>query len=132
MPDAPTDFRARDAAPFSPEERLSIDLGAQDSARSRLVGRRFLSLYGPLGAGVEYIAADRLTAPQGAVVSLLGDAEAGAPATAGRPPASPAPAGTPLASLEMKAALEGNGAQAPLGSARRSALPLPLIYRDAV
>ncbi len=76
----PMDFRARDRAPLTPpmtpEEWLSIDQAAQDCARARLVGRRVLSLFGPLGAGIEHVEAGRLGPIRGAVVSLSGD-EAG-------------------------------------------------------
>lgn len=75
----PTDFRSRDAAPLSPEEWRAIDSAVLDTARGLLVGRRVLSLYGPVGPGVEHVESDRLAAPRGAIVSMEGDEDDEAP-----------------------------------------------------
>jgi uncharacterized linocin/CFP29 family protein len=46
-----TDLYMRDAAPLTTEEWERIDKVVIDIARRTLVGRRFISLYGPVGAG---------------------------------------------------------------------------------
>lgn len=52
------DYLARESAPFSAEMWAGIDAAVVGSARKHLVCRRFLSLYGPLGAGVSTVAVD--------------------------------------------------------------------------
>lgn len=52
------EFLLRDDAPFSPEQWGSIDEAVVRTARQILIGRRFLHIYGPLGAGVQSIAVD--------------------------------------------------------------------------
>ncbi len=56
------DFLSRNSAPFSEELWVSVDSAVVDTAKKALVGRRFLSLYGPLGAGALSVPVDDLNA----------------------------------------------------------------------
>jgi len=49
------DLRMRDDAPLSTQEWHAIDDVAVQVARGSLIGRRFVRLYGPLGAGVQAV-----------------------------------------------------------------------------
>jgi len=55
------DFLARGTVDFSDDFWKEIDATVVDTVRKNLVGRRFLSLYGPLGAGVTSINIDDVT-----------------------------------------------------------------------
>jgi len=50
-----SDYLMRDAAPFSAEEWQKVDETVVHVARQYLVGRRFIKLVGPLGAGTEVV-----------------------------------------------------------------------------
>ena len=50
-----SDYLMRDAAPLSDEEWERLDKVVVDTARQFLVGRRFIKLVGPLGAGTEIV-----------------------------------------------------------------------------
>ena len=50
-----SDYLMRDAAPLSDEEWERLDKMVVDTARQYLVGRRFIKLVGPLGAGTEIV-----------------------------------------------------------------------------
>ena len=50
-----SDYLMRDDAPFSDEEWEKLDELVVDVARKLLVGRRFIQLTGPLGAGVQSV-----------------------------------------------------------------------------
>lgn len=52
------DYLAREGAPLSSEMWEKIDAAVIDNAKKHLVCRRFLSLYGPLGAGTYAVAVD--------------------------------------------------------------------------
>lgn len=52
------DYLARESAPISPEMWAQIDNAVIDAAKKHLVCRRFLDLFGPLGAGVSQISVD--------------------------------------------------------------------------
>ena len=52
------DYLARGSAPFTPEVWADIDAAVIDTAKRHMVCRRFLSLYGPLGAGVSTVNVD--------------------------------------------------------------------------
>lgn len=56
------DYLSRGSAPFSEELWARIDETVVDAAKRALTGRRFLSLYGPLGAGVLSVPVDDLNA----------------------------------------------------------------------
>ena len=53
------DFLARDASPFEEDFWKGIDKAVVEAASRTLVGRRFLSVYGPLGSGTISIQYDR-------------------------------------------------------------------------
>ena len=52
------DYLARESAPFTPDIWKQIDQTVIETAKKHLVCRRFLSLFGPLGAGVSTVAVD--------------------------------------------------------------------------
>ena len=52
------DFLARDGAPISADLWKQIDDTVVENARQHMVCRRFISLYGPLGAGVSSVPVD--------------------------------------------------------------------------
>ncbi|MDL2236752.1 bacteriocin family protein [Christensenellaceae bacterium OttesenSCG-928-K19] len=52
------DYLSRESAPYSEELWKSIDTAVVDTAKRILVGRRFLSLFGPLGPGVTTLNVD--------------------------------------------------------------------------
>ncbi|BDF57247.1 bacteriocin [Christensenellaceae bacterium] len=52
------DYLSRESAPFSEDLWEEIDKAVVDSARRILVGRRFLTIFGPLGAGAQNINID--------------------------------------------------------------------------
>lgn len=56
------DFLSKGSAPFSEELWSKIDSAVVETAKRALVGRRFLSLYGPLGSGVLSVPVDDLNA----------------------------------------------------------------------
>jgi uncharacterized linocin/CFP29 family protein len=56
------DFLSRGSAPFSEELWAGIDGAVVDTAKKALIGRRFLSLYGPLGSGALSVPVDDLNA----------------------------------------------------------------------
>lgn len=68
-------FLMRDQAPLSPQQWQVLDDTVVRVARAALVGRRFVSIFGPLGAGVQAVPDDRLSGGDHATVDLLGDAQ---------------------------------------------------------
>jgi uncharacterized linocin/CFP29 family protein len=54
-----TDFLMREDAPLTSEEWQKLDLLVVEAAHHNLTARRFVSLYGPLGAGVQIVPVDR-------------------------------------------------------------------------
>lgn len=52
------DYLSRESAPFTEELWQEIDDAVVESARRNLVGRRFLTVFGPLGAGAQSIHID--------------------------------------------------------------------------
>lgn len=69
------DFLQRDQAPLTNSQWSALDAAAVSTARSSLVGRRFLSLVGPFGPGVEALPSDALSGTGTGVVDLLGNDE---------------------------------------------------------
>lgn len=55
------DFLSRDGAPISAELWREIDDAVVSTAKKILTGRRFISIYGPLGAGVQSINVDNVS-----------------------------------------------------------------------
>lgn len=69
------DYLMRDQAPLSPEQWEQIDRTVVEVARQFLVGRRFIPVYGPLGAGMQAIISNVFGGIGDATVDILGDAE---------------------------------------------------------
>jgi uncharacterized linocin/CFP29 family protein len=69
------DFLSREGAPISAELWAKIDEQVTSMAKKVLVGRRFLQIYGPLGAGVQSINIDdtrELAEAEGDLVQIKG------------------------------------------------------------
>ena len=66
------DFLARDDAPLTPEQWATLDLVVTETAKRFLVGRRFIPLYGPLGAGLPAVPMTRLKVESGQPIADLG------------------------------------------------------------
>ena len=69
------DYLMRGSAPLTPQQWQVLDDAVVNTARSQLVGRRFLSLVGPFGAGLQAIPDDRLSGGGGGHIDLLGQNE---------------------------------------------------------
>lgn len=63
----------RHESPLTPEEWDRIDQVIVQVAKSRLVGRRLISVFGPLGAGIQVYHQDTFTGADTGGVSLLGE-----------------------------------------------------------
>ena len=71
------DYLQRDQAPLSDGQWTILEQAAVTTAGSMLVGRRFLTLVGPFGPGVEAVPNDVLAGTPTGQIDLLGDAEPG-------------------------------------------------------
>jgi uncharacterized linocin/CFP29 family protein len=69
------DYLLRAQAPLSTDEWAAVDQTVVRTAQSVLVGRRFISLVGPFGPGVEALPNDILTGGGAGQVDLLGENE---------------------------------------------------------
>jgi uncharacterized linocin/CFP29 family protein len=69
------DFLDRSSAPLTEEEWSRIDAAVIEAARSMLVGRRVLSILGPLGAGVYSIPYSVFSGKMQAGVDMIGEKE---------------------------------------------------------
>ncbi len=69
------DYLMRGSAPLTPEQWAVLDTTVVNTARSQLAGRRFLSLVGPFGAGLQALPDDRLAGGGGGHIDLLGQGE---------------------------------------------------------
>jgi uncharacterized linocin/CFP29 family protein len=78
------DYLQRDQAPFGPAEWAAIDQTIVRTAQSMLVGRRFISLVGPFGPGIEALPNDVLEGAGQGAIDLLGNEEGEALTTARR------------------------------------------------
>lgn len=67
------DFLLRDDAPFSDELWKRIDDTVVNKAREQLVGRKFIPVYGPLGAGIQNINMDIFSLGNDTVISSNGE-----------------------------------------------------------
>ncbi|MHB1001592.1 MAG: family 1 encapsulin nanocompartment shell protein [Armatimonadota bacterium] len=65
----------RQDAPLTPEEWNQIDQTVNRVAKSRLVGRRFIEVFGPLGAGVQFYHQDIFAGADTGGISMLGEEE---------------------------------------------------------
>jgi uncharacterized linocin/CFP29 family protein len=66
------DYLQRDQAPVSAEQWRALDRAVVDTARGALIGRRILSLVGPLGGGVEVLPNDVIGGTGAGQVDLVG------------------------------------------------------------
>ncbi len=69
------DFLLRDDAPLNAHEWSELDQTVQRTLASQVVARRFLPLYGPLGAGVQVIPVDRTPSFASGDVDMVGQAD---------------------------------------------------------
>jgi uncharacterized linocin/CFP29 family protein len=68
-------YLLRSQAPLSAEEWQALDQAVVQVARRTLVARRFLTLFGPLGAGIQHVVVDRFVATEAARIALVGSEE---------------------------------------------------------
>ncbi len=68
------DYLQRAQSPLNADQWRALDQMVVQTAQAILVGRRFLTLTGPFGLGVEALPTDTLTGTTTAQVDLLGDA----------------------------------------------------------
>jgi uncharacterized linocin/CFP29 family protein len=78
------DYLMRDAVPLTPDQWQRIDEIVIKVARETLVGRRFLALYGPLGAGHHGVALDAVSGISPASVDTAGTSPGGLIRASGR------------------------------------------------
>lgn len=71
------DFLNRQSSPLSDEQWKAFEDAIVKTAREQLVGRRFMTLVGPLGAGVQHINIDSLSGEFEADLDLEGETESG-------------------------------------------------------
>lgn len=71
------EFLDRESAPLSEEQWAALDQAVTEAATRALVGRRFIHLFGPLGAGVQTVGLDKFDGAHMGVVDLTGDTECG-------------------------------------------------------
>lgn len=83
MPDT-SNFLTHEHLPLSAERWRELNMAVVEVARRRLVGRRFLDLYGPLGAGVQSVHNDVFTGTERAAIGVLGEEPIAPVRTAGR------------------------------------------------
>lgn len=68
-------FLEHEESPLSSEEWSRLNETVIQVARRTLVGRRFIDLYGPLGAGVQTIPQDEFAGGSAGAVDIVGEAE---------------------------------------------------------
>jgi uncharacterized linocin/CFP29 family protein len=78
------EFLLRDDAQFSEEQWGKIDEVVVKTAKATLVGRKFITIYGPLGAGVQSIHVDDFDIAGQGEVGFFGDDEVAPVKTQGR------------------------------------------------
>lgn len=69
------DYLQRDQAPLSPAQWNILDQAVISTARAMLIDRRFISLVGPFGPGIEAVPNDILVGGARGQINLLGQAE---------------------------------------------------------
>jgi uncharacterized linocin/CFP29 family protein len=70
------DFLSHNEAPISDEQWDEIDKTVIEVARRQLVGRRFIGILGPLGAGIQWITQDRFDGSLDGAIDVLGEDQA--------------------------------------------------------
>jgi len=78
------DYLMRGDAPLSEKDWQALDDMVVRTARASLVGRRFIRIYGPLGAGVQAVVVDRLSGVGAGIADVYGEAEDDQVAPSGR------------------------------------------------
>lgn len=69
------DYLGHSESPLREEEWIRINETVVSAARRALVGRRFIDLYGPLGAGVQTVPEDQFTGSERGAINLVGESE---------------------------------------------------------
>lgn len=69
------DFLGREGSPLNETEWQEVTDAVIRVARRQLIGRRFLSLWGPMGPGLQVIETDRLPSLDLAQVTMVGDTD---------------------------------------------------------
>jgi uncharacterized linocin/CFP29 family protein len=69
------EYLQREQAPLGIDQWAAIDQAVVRTAQSMLVGRRFISLVGPFGPGLEALPSDTIGGGGGARIDLLGNQE---------------------------------------------------------
>ncbi|MDX2084359.1 MAG: family 1 encapsulin nanocompartment shell protein [Candidatus Melainabacteria bacterium] len=67
------DFLSHNEAPISDQQWDEIDQTVVEVARRQLVGRRFISVFGPLGAGIQWTTQDTFEGSTQGLINALGD-----------------------------------------------------------
>ncbi len=70
-----TDYLGHNENPLGEEQWNSMNETVVKVARRALIGRRFIDLYGPLGAGVQTVPEDQFTGSEKGAINLVGEAE---------------------------------------------------------
>lgn len=70
-----TDYLARADSPLTEKEWEKIDELVVSTARTHLVGRKFIPVFGPFGVGQQVVANDLYTGEEGSNVDMSGDGE---------------------------------------------------------
>ncbi len=68
-----SDFLGRDQSPLTPEQWQTLDDAVVGVARRTLVGRRLLSVYGPLGPGYQVAPNDRFSGRSIGAIDMAGE-----------------------------------------------------------
>lgn len=69
------DYLGHSENPLREEEWTRMNETVVSAARRSLVGRRFIDLYGPLGAGVQTVPEDQFTGSERGAINLVGESE---------------------------------------------------------
>jgi uncharacterized linocin/CFP29 family protein len=69
------EYLQREQAPLGVDQWAALDQAVVRTAQSMLVGRRFISLVGPFGPGVEALPSDTIGGGGGGHIDLLGNVE---------------------------------------------------------
>jgi uncharacterized linocin/CFP29 family protein len=96
------DFLSHNEAPISDAQWDAVDRTIVEVARRQLVGRRFLPIYGPLGAGTQFVTLDKFESP----TTTRADASVDA--------------------------LGEDATNSPVASTSRMNVQMPLIYKDFI
>ncbi len=79
-----SDFLGRDQSPLTEQQWNAFDQTVVSIARRTLVGRRLLSVFGPLGTGYQVAPNDRFSGRTVGAIDMLGEADCNEIASSGR------------------------------------------------